>query len=226
MGLRFDCCSATDFWDIWNTHPTLCCTEDQQKKILDAYQAMLDRVGNRLSGAAPGLADCLAEILDSDELSVCVKCKTPSGVSGGGELGGRAFKSKGIVEFYEPYISDHGEDPIADQRLEQIILHEAIHLCGGTELDAYAVTNWLYGFSFSPISRSVLDDQYEETAIPGRIGPDGIRSGVFVLWDPETGDVWIRDPRNTGFFFEKGQQILFKREEYRYNEGGKDDGCC
>jgi hypothetical protein len=78
---------------------------------------------------------------------------------------------------------------------------EVVHLCGGTDLDAWAVKNWLfsvkkdtYPYRYFSLFSSELDLMCAGST---QIQPPGysykIRAGRFTVWDNVAGNLWPSD---------------------------------
>lgn len=78
---------------------------------------------------------------------------------------------------------------------------EVVHLCGGTDLDAWAVENWLfnvskssYPYAYFPVPSSELElmcTGSTPVAVSGY--PYPLRAGKFTVWDSHAGQVWPSD---------------------------------
>jgi hypothetical protein len=78
--------------------------------------------------------------------------------------------------------------------LDAWLLVAVIHLCGGTDLDAWAIKNWLFsvsrtssGTTYYPLLAS---EKMLMCAGSTPVPPDNWRAGQFTVWANMTGELW------------------------------------
>jgi hypothetical protein len=91
---------------------------------------------------------------------------------------------------------------------------EVIHLCGGTDLDAWAIKNWLfsvdksnypYAFhSFPASERTLMCVGGTRLSSPYT----GFRAGKFTVWDPMGGQLWPSTKDAQGHIAPYGVQLI------------------
>lgn len=70
---------------------------------------------------------------------------------------------------------------------------EVVHLCGGTDLDAWAVKNWLFSVDKSSYPyryRSLLTSEKELMCKGGTRSISNYLAGKFTIWDNVGGNLW------------------------------------
>jgi hypothetical protein len=74
---------------------------------------------------------------------------------------------------------------------------EVVHLCGGTDLDAWAVKNWLFNVNKSSYPYayfSLLGSEKDLMCAGGTpVPPWNYRAGQFTVWDNVGGNLWPSD---------------------------------
>jgi hypothetical protein len=96
------------------------------------------------------------------------------------------------------------------------VFHELIHSCGGLEIDAWSLENHCYDGhgTFDP-SEDTVDGFLSETSNVG----DGLRAGTFVVWERDTGKVFVKVESGGGWnsspTISRGTQLLVNRSAYR-----------
>lgn len=77
---------------------------------------------------------------------------------------------------------------LGQERVNAVVFHELIHVCGGYELDAEAFEN--HCFRRAGATRPTRRDfrLFRECRHAG-----GLRAGKFVLWAPDSGRVFVKD---------------------------------
>ena len=77
--------------------------------------------------------------------------------------------------------------------VEHLLFHELIHACGGRQIDAFALTYYVY-FNFGPGTAN-KEEMCRDSVLLIEGIPPGIRRGEFVGWDPVYGSLFplIRD---------------------------------
>lgn len=77
---------------------------------------------------------------------------------------------------------------------------EVVHLCGGTDLDAWAVKNWLFNVdksSWPYAYYSILPAEKQLMCAGGtQVPPWSYRVGKFTVWDNVGGNLWPSDRAN------------------------------
>lgn len=85
--------------------------------------------------------------------------------------------------------------------VKQIVI-EVVHLCGGTDLDAYAIANFCFSIDKSGSQwsyTSVLNyDKAKMCAGGWPLPTPGLRAGQFTVWDNVGGNLWPSQHTSTG----------------------------
>jgi hypothetical protein len=156
------------------------CSDSQQRAIRAAFDNVHSfGVGclNRLPGME-ALATCLAgKTVDSMTIDCNGPGCTPESLHGADAARG----GNDINICAGAFTSD----------LNSSLFHELIHSCNGLEIDAYALGIHCYqDRGVIPVIQSgVLNSDFQrETRDVG----GGLRAGTFVVWDPTTGNVYVK----------------------------------
>ena len=84
-------------------------------------------------------------------------------------------------------------DTSSSSFLRNWLLVEVVHLCGGTDLDAWAIKNWLFSVdksSFPYAYYQVPSSELQLMCAGGTKVGSNYRAGRFTLWDPVGGNLW------------------------------------
>jgi hypothetical protein len=144
------------------------CSAAQQRRILDAFDDFID---DPCLDCFPGLEDCLRESFET----VNIDCDgSPCGDDG--VFGCAQGNTMWIVT----------TDPVD---LPPTVLHEMVHICGGSEFDAYAVENsCFFGNGAITPSTDLFDSFIGQT--DALDGDDEVRVGKWAIWDMNTGEIF------------------------------------
>jgi hypothetical protein len=90
---------------------------------------------------------------------------------------------------------------------------EVIHLCGGTDLDAWAIKNWLFNVdkaSYPYSYRSLLASEKALMCAGGTPVPNfsGYRAGKFTVWDPVGGNLYPSKKDAQGRILPAGPSLI------------------
>jgi len=98
--------------------------------------------------------------------------------------------------------------------LEAWLVVEVIHLCGGTDLDAWGAKNWLfnidkssYPYAYYPLLPSELALMCSGST--RQSSPYAyLRAGKFTVWDPATGNLWPSERDSQGRITSHGNSLI------------------
>jgi hypothetical protein len=96
--------------------------------------------------------------------------------------------------------------------LEMWLTVEVVKLCGGTDLDAWAVKNWLYNVDKSPrYYYPLLSSEKDLMCAGGTRLPSPLNyllAGRFTIWDPAAGKLWPSTKDTSGRRVPYGQSLI------------------
>jgi hypothetical protein len=178
------------------------CNPHQRAVILEAIDHTIRTIAPLLydppfGGNCGKLATCLRgkEIGKLGEVS-CADCD--------GNAGGSSKSSNQSMQICGPWApTPHGLPPptmaAVQNDANQLVFHELVHLCGGTDLDCYTLQGyffWRVGGSSPAVVPTKPDvDQWTDICgDPRNVVQSGITYGAFVAWIPAGGEVFARHP--------------------------------
>lgn len=151
------------------------CSEGRRNDITAAFD---DFVNDGCLDCFPGLEDCLRDKWATVEID-CT----------GSDCDGRDGRTVGN----KIYICVDSRP-----RIDAVLLHELVHLCGGDELDAEAA-EWAC-FNGNGATAPGGDDWDKFRSETGELdGNEKERVGEFVIWNSDTGEVWGKTTTGGGW---------------------------
>jgi hypothetical protein len=163
------------------------CDAGEQAVLTAAFAKVATLLGDLRDqgGDCVALADCLATKTLANVTVECPRTRTPC--NGHDWHSNPQTNSVFVCRRYAP---GGGGDP------NTLLLHELIHLCGGTNVDAYPLSNYLtwgtaHNGSIPPSNPDVLQAMCDD---PAATRPQsGLVAGTFVIWTPASGEVFVKD---------------------------------
>lgn len=152
------------------------CNSTQQSTITNAFNRFID---HNCLDCFPGLENCLKDKWEDVEID-CDCSDLPSNV-----VGRRQGNKIWLCN-------------TTSNRIGSLLLHELVHLCGGTELDSEAVEHACFDGSGATLPTSDDWTKFIDETDP-LDGNEDERVGKYVIWNRETGNVWGRTSEGGGW---------------------------
>lgn len=190
-GPSFVLCSSA------NSSAIRCCSSSQAVDVVKAYKLIItEQRSIECLANFPGLLDCIQNTWESGKLTLCCNIKSQSSSK---KLAIHLSNDLWTNPQYQPYMMEI---------LRSTLLHEFVHVCGGTELDAIAIERLCGRVATNVINLSYeqFDHLYDRSANPFEFRTSRVLiidpitgalievyRGKWVEWDPKSGFVYYID---------------------------------
>ncbi len=158
------------------------CSDSRQSAILSAFSEFMKKP---CIDCFPGLRSCLEDKWDDVEIDC-----TDSDCDG--TLDGRQSGNKILL------CCNTISCGSSSSRLGPVLLHELVHVCGGTELDSEAVEHACFDGDGATLPFG--DDWDKFRSETSKLDGNEIeRVGKYVIWNSDTGEVWGKNVSGGGW---------------------------